>query len=226
METLEEIEYKNCIIKIYQDEYYGKSPDNWGQDSFLVSYLRDCWIEDKEITKEIAIEIVENEKTKKEYEKEYFIFPLEAYIHSDVALAIGNEGNFPDRRWDVSNAGLIFISKNDAKNIKEAKNVAEGLIKTWNDYLSGNIYGYTAEDEKNGIDISSCWGFYGDYNNSGLIEDAKGSIDWYLENEKIKAVKKKKDLSSLKLGELLSDKNKIIQRHSIGILKELQKDRN
>ena len=52
----------------------------------------------------------------------------------------------------------------------------------------GDVYGYNIE----GID--SCWGFYGDIENSGLLEAAKGMIDYHLETERQKRAAKAKEL--------------------------------
>ena len=81
------------------------------------------------------------------------------------------------------------------------------------------------EDDKNGVDIDSCWSFYGDYEKSGIIDEAKGSIDEYLKKEKKEAQNKKKDLSVISLGELLSSDKESIRRNAIGILKQLQKQK-
>lgn len=206
-ESLKTIEYKNCLIKIYQDDGMGESPDEWGDENvFLVGYHRDFEVKrDSIITKEQAIAIstkdytdYKNNETKwfkkecKAIEKKYYLFGLEAYIHSGVVLALSREGNFPDRQWDVSQLGLILVSKKEAKTKIKAKKMAYGLIKTWNDYLSGNIYGFMAET-KDGDDIGSVWGFYGDYDTSGIIDEAKSDIDVYVKTEADKLCRKTKN---------------------------------
>ena len=52
----------------------------------------------------------------------------------------------------------------------------EAEVKTYDDFLTGNIYGYSIEKDE--IDIDSCSGFYGyDFEENGLLECAKNSID-------------------------------------------------
>ncbi|HRZ15236.1 MAG TPA: hypothetical protein P5110_07000 [Candidatus Omnitrophota bacterium] len=100
----------------------------------------------------------------KEYCKKYRIFGLEAYIHGGVVLALSHEGNFPDRRWDVSQLGLVFVSKEEWKTRKKARKAAQGLIETWNQYLSGDVYTIVREDydkEKNQINYDCVGGYYG-----------------------------------------------------------------
>ena len=109
--------------------------------------------------------------------KAFHVFPLEAYIHSGVCLALSREGDFPDRRWDVSQLGAVLVSKKEARTKAKARTIALGLIKTWNDYLSGNVYGFEIEDASGQV-IDSCWGFYGDYEaKGGALAEAKSIID-------------------------------------------------
>lgn len=222
-------EYKNCLIKIYQDENC-QLPSEWGDDGmFITAYHRDFSIDSKEISKNECIALaggdmmIERERLN-ELKNKYWYFGLEAYIHSGVVLALSHEGNFPDRNWDVSQLGMVFVTKTEAKTRERAKKMAQGLIETWNDCLSGNVYGFMTEDEKNGIDIDSWWGFYGDYNKSGILDEAKNSIDFYLKKERKEAKNKKADFSLLSLGALLSSENEGIRRNAIGILKQLQKE--
>lgn len=120
----------------------------------------------------------------KDYIKKYHIFGLEAYIHSGVVLSLSQEGNFPDRQWDVSQLGLVFASKEEFKTRTKARKAVLVLIETWNDYLSGDVYGYLIENTS-GEESGGCWGFYGyDHEKSGLIESAKGEIKEALKEDK------------------------------------------
>lgn len=83
---------------------------------------------------------------------EYHIFGVDAYIHSGIALSLAGKTNFPDRRWDVSTTGFVLVKKDllkgssiDEEDLTEEEsitNYAEGLIKNWNTYLSGEVYGF------------------------------------------------------------------------------------
>jgi len=75
----------------------------------------------------------------------------------------------------VSQLGLVFVNKTEAKTKKIARGLALDLIKTWNDYLSGNIYGFMIEDEL-GNEKGGCWGYYGDFEESGLLDNAKADV--------------------------------------------------
>ena len=149
------------------------SPDEDGDDAlFLVGYHRDFTVGEKDIPQGLAQCIARDGKYEdgsvndeaKRYIKEYHIFGLEAYIHSGVALALSHEGNFCDRQWDVSQLGLVFVSKKEWKSRKKARKAALGLIENWNAYLSGDTYGCVREDysvKKEQILEDSCWGYSG-----------------------------------------------------------------
>jgi len=190
-DCIESIKFRGYKIKIYQDDNSSESPDDWGDDSlFLVGYHRDFTVDRstktsggippglaQDITRGGKYEDgIENYEAAR-YCKEYHIFGLEAYIHSGVSLALSQEGSFVDREWDVSQLGLVFVSKKEWKTREKAREAARGLIKTWNMYLSGEVYGYLIENTF-GEESGGCWGFYGsDYKASGLIDNARGEIN-------------------------------------------------
>ena len=185
-------EYKGHTIEVYQDTNYQESPKDWGNDSiFLVGYHRDFTVENALVSEDICRAITEGDTKKtgddddyireqaRDIVKSYHCFGLEAYIHSGVVLALSNEGNFCDRNWDVSQLGVVFVAKSEARTKLKARKLALGLIESWNDCLSGNIWGYTS-------DAGSCWGFVGDYDKNGMIDNAREEIDALVEQERQK----------------------------------------
>lgn len=180
-EKIDTITYRGFDIDIYPDWYSDISPDEQGDDDlFLVAYHRDFTItRDRIITKDQAVDIFsnENEQDTKDILKKYHCFGLEAYIHGRVHLSLSYEGNYPDRGWDVSQLGLVLVAKTIHRTRKKAKETAQSLLNEWNDVLSGNVYGFRVE--KTG---DSCWGFIGDYETSGLLDNAKSNIDWHIKN--------------------------------------------
>ena len=143
-------------LKIEQDTD-ATSPSDWeDKDLFLVANHRQCYIPEPG-EKRIPSD---PETLCSPYLKSHWIFPLEAYIHSGVCLSLSGEGNFPDRQWDVSQLGFVFVAKKEWRLRKSARKAAESKVEEWNQYLSGDVWGYVIEDE-NGEHIDSCWGFYG-----------------------------------------------------------------
>jgi len=214
-DALHEEKYKGGLtIKIYQDED-ARSPDEDGDDGlFLVGYHRDFFVDRKKtrynketgrhetidpgINQGFAQVIANNARYEdgsiceeaREYIKKYHIFGFEAYIHSGVRLALSYEGNFCDRQWDVSQLGLVFVSKKEWRLKKSARKAALGLIESWNDYLDGNVYGYVVEGP-DGEHLDSCWGFSGDYDKWALPEGRSMAEYHYKEILKKKAEKTK-----------------------------------
>jgi len=119
-----------------------------------------------------------------EERKEWAIFMLDSYIHSGVHLTLTGSleaARLPDRGWDVSQCGAILVKKDGAWGISEGKEepdyekVARVHVEVWNQYLSGDVWGYIVEDS-DGNELESCWGFYG---HEYCTEEAKSVAAWY-----------------------------------------------
>ncbi len=176
-EAIKIIDFKGLVIKIFQDPDPLPPDDGDKNDSlFLVHYHRDFEVRrDEIISKDDLIRWYNGETI--EAEKVFHIFLTKAYIHSGITLALEESGRtFPDERWDVSRCGCVLVRKTEAKAKKKALKMASQLIERWNDCLSGNVYGYMLEN-KDGEVLDSCWGFYGDFEKSGLIGEAKEAAE-------------------------------------------------
>ena len=222
---MEDIYYKGYKIRIREDED-ADSPDDWGDDSlFLVYDHRQFSVKREGFNVEsiyrwmYAKEVVEfGDDVDGNYQEEvdgyselnnYFIFKVEAYIHSGVSLSL-----FTGTKqciWDSSVSGYILASKSEFDNLETATNAAERLIETWNQYLSGDVWGFIIEKpnttysiskekfdrlkfendlatleqefdiEDEWEEVNSCWGFYGQ---DAAIDEAKSVIDSLTKNEK------------------------------------------
>lgn len=172
---VESIPYKGKTIEIHSDENC-ESPDTWGnRDAFLVYDHGSFSVERDNFNPETINDHCSDKKCL--FYNGYFVFPVFAYIHSGVALSLSKNGypfNYP---FDTSMRGFVLIERQKGTYTrKQAIIVAEGIVKEWNDYLSGNVYGFDTGND-------SCWGFYGDYETSGIIEEAKNSIDYEIKRE-------------------------------------------
>lgn len=72
--------------------------------------------------------------------------------------------------WDSGQVGFMYCTKErfvevvDTKTHRwrvRAKAVLESELETWDQYVSGQVYGYTVKSPDGEV-IDSCWGFYGD----------------------------------------------------------------
>lgn len=55
----------------------------------------------------------------------------------------------------------------------------ESAVKLWGYWAWGTVYGYRIRSTED-----SCWGYYGYPEDSGLLDDAKASIDYHIEQER------------------------------------------
>ena len=188
--------YKGYRIRIEHDDN-SDDPDDWeDEDRFLIYHHREFTV-----AKE-GFDVFEINKA----EDEYYIFPVEAYIHSGIHLNLFTGTKFCI--FDSSVSGYVLVRKTSFSEEDSIK-VAESLISDWNMYLSGEVYGYIIEKPKTTYSITkeefdkellegttirdleskfsisteweevdSCWGYYGDPNDFCLSE-AKEIIDSY-----------------------------------------------
>lgn len=178
MEKLKQIPYNGYKINIYQDDDY-ESPQNDVEYGFLVFDHRQFCVEKEGF---VPHEIFENNGKV----PGYFVFKCCAYIHSGVSVSVGRDESWPDQRWDVSCKGYWIIKRQKGTyTVDRAQAVAESLCKEWNQYLSGDVYGYMIEDE-NGDEEGGCWGYWGEPEDSYLINEAKNEIDELINKKQTK----------------------------------------
>ena len=151
-----------CTIEITPDEY-ATSPQELGDGSiFLTGYHRQFSVESDLVDKEDCIKIFGKRSSGQlSNGRDYWVFGLEAYIHGSVRLALDKEGNFPDRRWDVSRVGLIFVAKELARRRDKARELALDHLVDWNEYINGEVERVTVRVTETGEEIESFGNNYG-----------------------------------------------------------------
>lgn len=118
--------------------------------------------------------------------------------------------------WDSGQIGFAWITKKAAREsygwktitpsrCKILKEALESEIKTYDDFLTGSVYGYVIKDpDGNDVDDGSCWGFYGDDGygeDSYAVREARSTIDHeILSREKAEKSKNENNPAQLKLG--------------------------
>jgi hypothetical protein len=117
-------------------------------------------------------------------ENDFIILPLFLYDHSGITI---NTTGF-SCQWDSGQVGYCYVSPKTiekeygavtAENKETAKKVALGEVETYDQYLTGDVYGFVLEEkyicascgkvEYN--EIESCWGFFGDDCEKNGIKD-------------------------------------------------------
>jgi len=114
------------------------------------------------------------------------ILPLFVYEHSGITMRCYP---FSDR-WDSGQVGWIVVTKEDIRKnwntkrvtkklIADAKRIAENEVKTFDQYISGDVYGYMVNDPE-GKSVDSCWGYYG-YDDT--LKEAQSVVDYDIEEK-------------------------------------------
>jgi hypothetical protein len=208
----QEIIYKDYRIKIQPDDN-PESPNDWGNEEVFLVYKHRQFTVNREgfDVHSIYEDIVDD------MYDEYYVFPVEAYIHSGVSLSLFN--GTKQCTFDSSIGGYILVKSKiellqgiECVTKEMAEERAKALLTDWNLYLSGEVYGYIvekanvyyqiskqdleeiinkphgyinltefynkAEEDHDWVEVDSCWGFYGDPEQSGCIDEAKGIIDY------------------------------------------------
>jgi hypothetical protein len=136
------------------------------------------------------------------------ILPLYLYDHSGITMSCGNSYPYNDR-WDAGQVGFIYISHEKIRKEYSVKRITktlkdrvtkylEGEVKTYDDYLRGDVYGFIVEDEEE-ENIESVWGFFGyPEGKDEAMSEAKAIVDnleerWVEKLMDIKAIEIKKE---------------------------------
>lgn len=108
------------------------------------------------------------------------ILPLYLYDHSGITMRT-RPFSCP---WDSGQVGFIFISKEKMRHEYSYKRISKKLrkrvegyleaeVKTYDQYLTGEMYGFSITNTEIDDDIDSCWGFYGI---EDCLEQAEGVV--------------------------------------------------
>lgn len=123
-------------------------------------------------------------------DKYFVILPLYLYDHGDLSMSTGSFAC----RWDSGQVGFIYRSKAEirntygwkkltAKRLEKITTWLTGEVETYDAYLRGDCYGYQVE--KDGEEVSACWGFLGPDGEAWAMEAALSEMVTLLEEQKI-----------------------------------------
>ena len=194
---MEEIKYKDYTIQITSDE----CPINPRSDDFdsclgtLVAFHRRYSLSDDKHLSDGSKLKAENFNNFDEMiahvnkvEGGIVWLPVYMYDHSGITINTGGYNSIDSARWDWGQLGFIYVSKKKARDwyswktitktrINKLEEYLRNEIKTFDQYLTGEVYDYQILTP-DGEEDDSCWGFYGsNHEESGLMEQAKNSID-------------------------------------------------
>jgi len=98
------------------------------------------------------------------------------YDHSGITISTSSFSC----RWDSGVVGFacqskavvrenLSVQRISAKTEERVQGWITSDVKVWDDYLTGNIWGFTLEHK--GEEVDSCWGFYGDIAYAEMFEE-------------------------------------------------------
>jgi hypothetical protein len=114
------------------------------------------------------------------YKEENALIAIPVFMYDHSGLWINTTGfSCP---WDSGQVGYIYVSKEKVRREYSCKRISKKLknmiremlcseVDLYNDYLCGNVYGFTLTDKENAEEIDSSCGFYGtDYVENGIFD--------------------------------------------------------
>lgn len=122
---------------------------------------------------------------------------LYLYDHSGITMRVSDGGNpfraFDSDEWDSGQVGWIYATREDIKanwgytrltkkRLEQARKLLIAEVETYDQYLTGDIWGYIIEDE-DGEHVDSCWGFYG---SKDAESEARDAAEWHVKDDERK----------------------------------------
>jgi hypothetical protein len=182
---MEKTEYKGYTIKIEQDELIRSPREDFENMAKMVCFHSRYNLGDKHDYKVSDFENWNDMKKKFiKLNNIAVILPLYLYDHTGITM---NTTGF-SCQWDSGQVGWIYVSKETVrkeygkctkKNLERAEKYLLGEVETYDQYLTGDVYGYIVEDD-NGNEVDSCWGMYGE---KYAMEEAKSIVDHMVKKE-------------------------------------------
>jgi len=163
-EAVETIEREGFVGKLYQDED-PSSPKDWDQLGTLVTWHREyCFDEDGKKVFGSPQDFLERAGA-----EGWIYLPVGMIDHSGISLYVGSGAHVMDYGgWDSGQIGFIYTTPKRIEEMGTPRDGVEaclaGEVETWDQFVTGDIYGYVIEGPSDGDSDShrdSCWGFYG-----------------------------------------------------------------
>lgn len=189
MKPFKTIEYKGYFININIDET-PRDPRSYDNLGTMVCWHSRYVLGDKhdysanhELLSDLAkMETLENYvgDIMKEVKKHAVLLKLFLYDHySGIAISASPF----DCKWNSSIVGYIYVTREklkaeglETKSDAEIEEMLKSEIKAYDQFITGEVYGFQIED-KNGNEIDSCWGFFGDFEKNGMLTECRETID-------------------------------------------------
>lgn len=198
----EKYEYKGYTIRIEHDDDPLNPRTEWDNLGTMVCFHRRYVLGDKHEYR------AENyggwDELRKELEKEEdaaIILPLFLMDHSGITMSCSSSrfAMCDSAGWDWGQVGFIFVSKEklrkeyvkkrlSQKTLELVENVLLQEVETYDQYLTGDVWGFIIGNDDDDH-IESCWGFFGhDY----CKQEAESIVDYMVKENEEKAAERKR----------------------------------
>lgn len=172
----EEYERNGLEVKIFYD-YDPESPREWDNVGTMICSHRSYNLGDEQFNSDDYEGWDDLEKHLIKERKAVIVLPLGLYDHSGITMYVGSSHD----RWDGGQVGFIYCTQEDIDREWKGDKVAaekylRGEVETYDQYLRGDVFGFSITNPKNGEEVDSCWGFYGlEY----AMEEANSNADYF-----------------------------------------------
>lgn len=172
---IETIEKDKIIIEVYSDDDPMNPRKEWDNLGHMVCFHKRYDLGDEhDMSIEELQEIVNRD--------DVIALPLYLLDHSGITMSTHSFGD----PWDSGKVGYIYVTNAEAckeygwsrmtpKRESIIKRHLEMEVNTYDDYLTGNVYGFITKCKNCGEEIDSCWGFFGDYHTNGVLDEAENA---------------------------------------------------
>jgi hypothetical protein len=175
MEPIESFEHAGKTVNIYWDED-AESPRDWDNTAIFACSHRRYNLGDRQ-------QHFESEEALREsIDGVLAVMPLYLYDHSGITISCKPFGC----SFDSGQVGWAYVTRERAEHmgfeVSDDADVAEDAflsviedeVKTYDQYLRGDVYGYQVKGRE-GERLDSCWGFF---DLDDCIEQAKSSAEY------------------------------------------------
>lgn len=161
-EIAEEYERNGLLVKIYYDED-AESSREWDNVGTMICSHRNYMLGDEQL---VADEYEGWDEVKEmliKDRKAVIVLPLGLYDHSGITMYVGDNHD----RWDGGQVGFIYCTQEDIDrewngDKEQAEKYLRAEVETYDQYLRGEVYGFTIKNPLNDEILDSCsGGFYG-----------------------------------------------------------------
>ncbi len=176
-EPVETFEVNGKTVKIYHDED-AESPRNDDDLGVMLCWHRRILLGDEQIRpSDFGEDLGEVREKLGEERGAALILPVYIYEHGQITITARESvyAMYPDKEWDAGQVGFIYaeeaailkeysIESITEEMLEKVREVLEGEVAVYDQYLMGDVWGFVIEDEE-GVESDehgdSCWGFFG-----------------------------------------------------------------